>query len=334
MRQIKTINSFFMKTFVLTAAFLTAVLFAQSAHAQSFLEKMAKKAAQKAEEKTEQQVEKEMEKQLEKAFEEAEKADAGDEKESKDYEGDISKWAEKMAALGYSGESVPIEDAYTFTSSITMNLKTFDNEGNVSSDGIIKIYTNTGDETFAYEFISGELQGQDQMQKGIIIMDVKNQASIILNNEEGKRTGVVYGAKGLLADIPDEDGEQDVEMPENTDYLDPRITKTGRIKDILGYQCEEYKYKDEESEGMAWITKEIEWDSEDFMMTMFKTSMYSHGIFGGFLMASETVDFAEGEKTTYEVMEINKKDNSSFVMSDYQVTNLGSFKMPESENIE
>jgi len=323
-----------MKRFILTTVFLIAALLTQQANAQSFLEKMAKKAAKKAEEKTEQQVEKEVEKQLEKAFEEAEKADAGDEKQSKDYEGDMSKWAEKMAAMGYSGEPVPIEDVYSFTSSITMNLKTFDNEGKLSSDGIIKIYTNTGDETFAYEFVSGELQGQDQMQKGVIIMDVKNEASIILNNEEGKRTGVVYGAKGLLDDIPDEAGEQDEEMPHNSDYLDPRITKTGRTKDILGYRCEEYKYKDEESEGLAWISKEIEWDSEDFMTTMFKTSMYSHGIFGGFLMASETVDFEEGEKTTYEVKEINKNDNSSFTISDYQVTNLGSFKMPENENYE
>ncbi len=321
---------------LLAAILIVASLF-QNVSAQTFLEKMAKKAAKKAEQvaekKTEEKVEEETEKQLEKILDEQEKT--GEEEKSADYEKGLSDWAGRMARMGYSGAPVPIEDVYTFVSSMAMNIKAYDGDGNLSNDGIMKIYTNPGDETFAYEFVSGNIDGGNDMQKGIIIMDIKNQATIILNNEDGKKTGFVYGAKGLMDGELYEDVESDEEdVPEDVGYVDPRITKTGRTRTILGYKCEEYKFKDEESEGLAWITKDMKWKSDDFMSSIFRTSMYSHGVFGGFLMASESVDLGNGEKSTYEVTEINKNDKSSFSIADYQVTNLGSFKMPDEEKTE
>ena len=314
-----------MRKYFLAAVVLIAVFTTQGIQAQSFLEKMAKKAAEKAEKKAEQKTEDEMDKKLDQLFEEAfENGDA-------ESEGDVdasAKWAEKLAAMGYAGEPVDIEDSYSFTSSITMHIESIDKEGKTSSNGDIKIYNNADDQFFAYEFISNETQSSPDQQKGLIIMDMKNQASIILNDDE--KSGIVYGVDGLMdGSMYEGEEENEEEMPEDMDNLDSRLTKTGNTKTILGYRCDEYKYKDEESEGLVYITKDVDWNSEDFMTTIFKSSMYSNGVFNGFMMASEHVNLNDGEKSTYEVTDISKNDKSEFQMSDYQLTNIGSFKIPE-----
>lgn len=320
-----------MRKIVFIVVVIMAALMSQNVSSQSFLEKMAKKAAKKAEKvaekKAEEKAEEEVDDELEKIFEEESKANEED--KSADYQKKMSEWAERMASMGYAGEPVPIEDAYAFTSSMTMKISTYDRDEKLTSDGVIKIYTKPGEKTFAYEFVSGNLQGRDEMEKGIIIMDMENEATIILN---GENNGLVYGTKGLMGEDLFED--EDEPMPEDIEYAHPNLAKTGRTKIILGYSCEEYKYKNEESEGFAWITKDINWKSDAFMSTVLQSSMSSGGAVRGFLMASENVDLSEGEKTTYEVTEINKNDKSSFSMSDYQLTNLGVFKVPEEENVE
>jgi len=315
-----------MRKYVITVVVILVAFATQNVQSQSFLEKMAKKAAEKAEKKAEQKTEAEMDKKLDQFFEEAFE---NDESQSENDVDASAKWAEKLAGMGYAGEPVDIEDNYSFTSSITMHIESIDQNGTTSSNGDIKIYTNTDDQAFAYEFISNETESNNEQQKGLIIMDMKNQASIILNNDE--KSGIIYGVDGLMdgSMYNESDEEEEGDIPENMDNLDPRLTKTGNSKSILGYQCDEYKYKDEESEGLVYITQDIDWKSEDFMTTIFKSSMYSNGVFNGFMMASEHVNLNDGEKSTYEVTDINKNDRSEFQMSDYQLTNIGSFKIPE-----
>ncbi|MBS2097252.1 hypothetical protein [Carboxylicivirga linearis] len=315
-----------MRKYIITVVVIIAAFATQNVQSQSFLEKMAKKAAEKAEKKAEQKTEEEMDKKLDQLFEEAFEDDESQSESDVDMS---AKWAEKLAGMGYAGEPVDIDDSYSFSSSITMHIESIDKDGTTSSNGDIKIYTNTDDQTFAYEFISNETESNPDQQKGLIIMDMKNQASIILNDDE--KSGIIYGVDGLVdGSMYDEsDEEEEDEMPEDMNNLDPRLTKTGNTKTILGYKCDEYKYKDEESEGLVYITQDVDWKSEDFMTTIFKSSMYSNGVFNGFMMASEHVNLNDGEKSTYEVTDINKNDKSAFVMSDYQLTNIGSFKIPE-----
>ncbi|MCU4164515.1 DUF4412 domain-containing protein [Carboxylicivirga caseinilyticus] len=315
-----------MRKYFFTVALIVAALSVQSVQSQSFLEKMAKKAAEKAEKKAEQKTEEQIDKKLDKIFEEAFESD---ESESDNQVDMTAKWAEKLASMGYAGEPVSYENSYSFNASITMHIESTDNNGKETSNGDIKIYTSTDEQTFAYEFISGEMDNGSDKQKGLIIMDMKNQASIILNTQEGEKTGIVYGVDGIMNGSMYEDAADKDEMPDDVDYVDPRITKTGNTKTILGYKCDEYKYNDEESEGLLYITKDVDWKSEDFMTTIFKSSMYTNGMFNGFLMASQHINLNDGEQSSYEVTDINRNDVSSFRMSDYQITNIGSFKIPE-----
>nr|WP_319401132.1 DUF4412 domain-containing protein [uncultured Carboxylicivirga sp.] len=312
-----------MKKYLVAGIVVMAAFVVQNIQAQSFLEKMAKKAAEKVEKKSEQKTEEQMDKKLDQMFEEAFESEESDSAEEVD---PSATWAEKLAGMGYAGDPVNIEDTYTFSSSITMHMTSVDENGQ-SSSGDVKIYTNTNQQTFAYEFTSDQSQINDDTEVGLMIMDAKNKANIILNDDD--KTGIVYGVDGAIDESILGEDSDDEDMPENIDYADPRISKTGNTKTICGYKCDEYTYKDEESTGLLYLTKEIDWDSENFMTTIFKSAMYSHGILNGFLMASEDTDLSTGEKSTYEVTQINSNDKSSFSMSDYKITNMGSFSMPE-----
>ncbi|MCU4176066.1 DUF4412 domain-containing protein [Carboxylicivirga sp. N1Y90] len=318
-----------MNRIVFCLSLFIASLIVVPAHGQSFLEKMAEKAAKKAEAAAEKKAEKEAEKKLDEAFEKAEKS-MEDEKKTESSQSESFDLNALMKKAGVSSEPATFEDSYTFQSSITMNMKTYSKEGTLKSDGVMKIYANAGDKSFAYEFVSGELESKTKNDKGIIIMDFKNEASIILSDDNGKKTGVVYGGNGFMDASSWEDEESnDVFDEGEVEEYNPHLTKTGRTKTILGYKCEEYRYEDENSEANSWITKDVDWNSKDFMTTMFRSSMYSNGVWGGFLMESESVDKADGEKHTYTVVDINQSKNTTFPMSSYEITNVGTIQLPE-----
>lgn len=305
---------------------ISPFLFLQTVNSQSLFEKLAKKAKEKTEEKVQEEAEEEMDKELEKAFESMGKAMGSDSAGIDSDEG--GSWSETMAKMGYSSDPVTYEEQYDFNSSVTMNIKTYDKDGDVKGDGVLKLYAGGNDGNFGYEFVSGEVEGNAN-QKGIMLMDIQNSAVIILNDEDGKKSGVVFGSnKDFKGDATADDVDAS-ESFEDAGLNPTNIKKTGRTKTILGYKCEEYEYKDEHNEGSAWITDELDWKSEDFMTGIFKSSTQSFGVMNGFLMASETLDLEDGQRTVYEVTDVNKSEKNSFKMADYEVTNLGIFKMPE-----
>lgn len=320
-------KTIFLLTFLLGAAFI------MPASGQSFLEKMAKKAAEKTEKKAQEKAEKKADEQIDKGLNAAEESLEGKqepEKKKQAKEADRQKAiADMMSKMGMTGEPVNVEDAYSFKSSITMNIKNYKSNGELNSDGTIILLATPGEQNFAYEFVDGKIQAGAQKQKGIIIMDYKNEATIILNTEKGKKTGIVYGLKGFMDESQWEDEEaMDEATPPDSPFQNPNLKKTGRTKSILGYKCEEYRYEDEFDVTNYWITKDYKWDSKDFMSGVFKSSYYSHGMPWGFMMESESMDKETGEKSIYVVKDIDKNANKNFDLSAYEITNVGSFNMP------
>jgi len=109
----------------------------------------------------------------------------------------------------------------------------------------------------------------------------------------------------------------------------PNVKKTGKTKNIAGYKCEEFIYTDEETKSNIWITKNLKMNTQDFFSTLFKTSMYSHGMGWGYMMEANSEDLLTGEKSLMQVSKVETNSNVKFTMSDYEITNLGSIQMPE-----
>jgi hypothetical protein len=51
----------------------------------------------------------------------------------------------------------------------------------------------------------------------------------------------------------------------------------------------------------------------------------------GYMMEATTVDKESGEKSVMEVTKVDKNAKTKILMSDYQVTNIGSFGAPPKE---
>ena len=311
---------------------LGTVIFAPNAtNAQGILNKLGKKVQEKitnkAEERVDEKIDEEVDKNLDKAFESDTTGQAGS-KESNQQE-QMSRF---MKGMGMSGEPVPIENTYTFDSKIEMHIESYRANGEKESDGDFITYVSPSQKNFAYEFISGDI---GEKGKGLFIMDIQNKAMIILSDENGTKNGIVYGFDISELNAADNKDYADLnEEPVENINLNPYLQKTGRTKTIEGYQCDEYKYDHPEEDMVStfWIGKEVKFDTRDWISSVFKSATYSQGMPWGFIMESETINKNNKERSIMQVTNIDNNANKKFDLSSYQITNLGSMKIPNTDN--
>ncbi len=323
-----------MKSAIKTAIVFSLILFvAQASNGQSLLDRVKRKANQKIEKRLEEKMDKAMDKQLDKVENSIDSL-AGHNEKPGNYEENENMMQNRlnnmMKGIGMSGEPVPVEDNYSFTELVQMHIESFDNSESKTSGGEFITHLNPEAQSMAYEVLSSDIGDKEQ---GLFIIDSKNKAIILLNDEQGEKTGIVYGMGTLFEDIGDmavEETEDDGEIPSNI-FANPNVKKTGKTKSIVGYKCEQYIYNDEEAETEFWITDELKTSSADFFSTLFKTSVYTNGMGWGYVMESVSKEKATGDKTIMQVTKVDKNSTRNFKLSNYQITNLGSFKIPSVE---
>jgi hypothetical protein len=110
----------------------------------------------------------------------------------------------------------------------------------------------------------------------------------------------------------------------------PNVTKTGRTKTIAGYKCEEFIYKDENGRSNIWITKDLKLNSKDFLSALFKTTTVSNGMGWGYIMEATTIENS-GDKSVMKVTRVDSNSNVKFSLDEYEMTNLGSIRVPSEE---
>jgi hypothetical protein len=313
---------------------------AKGSSAQGLMKGLKIKAQDKIEQRIEQRanekIDREIDKQLDNAEDELFKKKQEEEQEGDDDNNGNSdsngknnndeRLTSMMKRMGVGGESVPIEDSYNFNNLVQMHIESFDSLGKKISEGEFITHLSTNSKSMAYEFISGDMA---EPGMGFIIVDALNKATIMLSEEDGKKTGLVYGL-GTFFESVQEESMEDLDLTETPEtYLaNPNVSKTGRTKTIAGFKCEEYKYTDEQSVSNYWITQDIKMNTKDFFSTLFKTSLYSHGMAWGYMMEATTINNDNGEKSSMTVTKVDKNSNRKISMSDYQITNLGSFAPP------
>ncbi len=315
------------KSILFTTILMLTIVFVQPAFGQRFLNKLSKKIKDKIEKKVEDKVDdkvdEEVDKTLDKAFEGEEEA------ESKSGENrDQERLQKFMKGIGMSGEPVPIADNYSFDTKIQMHIESYKSNGDLDNEGDFVTYMNPGNKNFAYEFVSGDY---GEKGKGIFIMDFKNKAMIILSDDKGKKTGIVTGMD-LNLDQNWEEAYEDLDEEEVKNInMNPYLKKTGRTKTISGYKCVEYKYDnpDDHVESNFWVSKDADFKTRDYMSAIFKSAAYSRGMPWGFIMETKTLNTETKERSVMKVTELDDNANKKFSLSGYQVTNLGSIKIPE-----
>ncbi len=320
------------------------VAFAQTANGQRILrnlpskiqEKVEKKVEERVEEKIDEKIDEAIDKQLDKIEEslEREKESGTDSSEGSPGRAERDRQREQrmqniLKGIGVSGEPVPVADEYSFKHMIEMRVESFDKNGKKQSEGDFITHLSTDSKSMAYQVVSGDMGNPGQ---GMFIIDAENGATIILSEENGQKTGIVYGMGAFFSSIGETYQDETWDDSPESYLANPNVKKTGRTKTIAGYKCEEYQYSDEETESEIWITRDLKMNTQDFFSTLFRTSLYSRGFPWGYMMEATTTDKQNGEKTVMEVKRVDTSSNKRFTLTDYQITNLGSFTMPAGEN--
>lgn len=321
--------------FTLFAFFAIAV--AQPVNGQRLLKKMQEKVQEKVEQKVEERADKKVDEAID---EQLDKIEESLENEADSVSGNIGSSSDRdrdreqrmqniLKGIGVSGEPVPVADNYVFDHLIEMHVESFDKNGKKESEGEFITHLNPNSKSMAYQVVSGDMGNPGQ---GMFIIDAENGATVILSEENGEKTGIVYGMGAFFSSIGEtyEEEENLAETPE-TYLANPNVKKTGRTKTIAGYKCEEYKFDDEETESEVWITQDLKMNTRDFFSTLFKTNLYARGVPWGYMMEATTLDKKTGEKSVMQVTRADANSNTRFNLSDYKITNLGSFTMPSGE---
>ncbi len=295
------------------------------ANAQKFLDKLKEKAQQKIEKRVEDKVDQKMDESLDKV----EESISSDEEDSSSTEKKQQAFMQNLLkGAGLSGTPVPYNTSYSFPFLIQMHIETYDKSKNKPSTGEFLTMLDPETKSISYEAISGDVSENDN---GLFIIDSENGAMIILNSQE--KSGIVYGIGSFFESIGETYLEdEDATEPEEDYLVNPNIKKTGKTKTIAGYKCEQYVYNDDETDAEIWLTDELKVNTQDFFSTLFKTSLYANGLMaGGYVMESKSTDKNTGDTSLMTVTKVDKNSNRKITFSDYQITNLGSFTLPQEE---
>ena len=164
------------------------------------------------------------------------------------------------------------------------------------------------------------------------IIDAENKATIILSDENGEKTGIVYGLSTLS--MPEESNQSTtVEETPELYSTNEKIKKTGKTKKIAGYTCEQFTITDEDTEGEMWMTRDLKLESSDFLGAIFNVGMATSGMgMGwGFLMESTFVKKGTGAKSFMTITKVDPNIDRKFTLSDYSITNMGNITIPSEE---
>lgn len=166
----------------------------QPVSAQSLLKRIQRHAENKVEERAAESANKQVDKKIDEAFDKLDESlengsDSAYTSGKSHSRTDEERMSSIMKGLGMSGEPVPYDDKYTFDNMIQIHVENYDKSGKQEDAGDIALHFTPNSKSMAYEVISGDIAKDGQ---GMFIIDAENGAMIMLNNENGEKSGIVY----------------------------------------------------------------------------------------------------------------------------------------------
>lgn len=302
--------------------FIAMSIFSFDGHSQ-LLRKIKRAASQGVSRAVEKTVEKEVEKatqrQLEKTFRnlygdlgENAEGDSTGQGGSSNASYDFSKVMESI------NMNVDTESEYNFTGLAVIEIRSTNKKGKEEDPMSFNSFLSDNSDYFGMEFIDPERKNDSE--KSVIIMDHKNNATVILvENDKEKSSmaiGIDYG--GMMENYQDENG--------GISAANVSFEKTGNTKDILGYTCEEYRLESEEADGTYWISKDpvkgLEgfWSKNSPLITKKmkeQNSSYFASFPEGNILEMHYTDNEEGVSSEMKIIKIDTNQPKTFELAEY-----------------
>ena len=296
---------------LLIALILTAIPLVSEAQLLNKIRRAAEQGVSNAvERRVEKEVEKATQRQLEKAFGELYGPSADDPSGSYDF-------SKIMKGINMN---VQTEDSYSFSGTAVMEITGTDEDGKAIEPMIMKTFLNEDSEYSGMEFSVADQKQKNDIEKTIMIFDMKHNASIILVENEDGKTSMAYGLDfGAI-------GESVVENDTVTSGEDFNFKKTGKSKTIAGYTCDEYTTASEEYTGSFWVTQESVggfgsfWGKNNpFLSKKLKNAdnHYFQNLPQGDILEMTSQSKVDKSSFKMTMTEIDHTVSNNFVMADY-----------------
>lgn len=208
----------------------------------------------------------------------------------------------KGGFLGSMGGKADAQAEYNFNANVLVEIQNYKKSGEKDGDPAnIRYHFNDASEYFATEMNNADKKGKST--ETFSVAEFKKNQMVTFINNNGEKTGMImkYDLQKAVNNAKDTSGFE--------------IKKTGKTKNILGYNCDEYIGKDKKGNVTEyWVTKELKYD----ISKMFASSKnnQAHAYEGGFTMEM-TMNDKDGKKTTWIVKEVNAKAEKKVLTADY-----------------
>lgn len=219
------------------------------------------------------------------------------------------------------GGAVEVADFFEFNSSIDMLMTTYDKKGKTNVINMTMLFPEDEEDYFGMEIKDSD-NAKQEMPQMKMIYDFKNQQIISMIDNEGQKIGMVMGI----------DEDQLSKWAESEDYdIDevPEWSKTGKTKDILGYNCEQYIFSSEDGDGDAWVTDDDDLKIGYAMNAMAqaqKQKNKNNNEYPDGAILEMNYNGNDGEKMNWITTNIETDTNFKLMTTGYQFMSMGGGK--------
>jgi hypothetical protein len=222
-----------------------------------------------------------------------------------------------------------MQDSYEYSGNVKMDVEVWNDEG--ESQGIVKYTSLYSDKNvgFALEF-KDEQKGHSSM-----IFDYDHLLMIILSDNGSDKSGMATPLGAYYSDSASNQGNtqtQQADAEKAEDYYSG-FKKTGKSKNISGYNCDEYYFEDEENIVTYWMTTELPAELWAKMYTSNLFASLNTGRTNGFVMESDHKAKASKQRSYMIVKEVNPKQSSRISTIGYTIMTMN-VPPPAPENSE
>lgn len=206
--------------------------------------------------------------------------------------------------FGGLGSKADAQAEYVFNANTYVEIQNYKKDGTKDGDTTNVRYHFGKEDYYGTQMIMTDKKGKTTESFGIAEFP-KNQMVSFITDENGEKTGTVMKVN------------LDKQIEKSSDSSNVTITKTGNVKTILNYKCEEYKILDKEGNTtLAWMTTELPYNINKMFAGQRGNNEQYQGISDGFMMEMTYTEKDE-KKTTWIVKEVNLNTEKKVVTADY-----------------
>jgi hypothetical protein len=208
-------------------------------------------------------------------------------------------------------------DEYSFTSRLYMQTETYDKKDVMKMDMFMYFSASTpcvGMETKSLT----NAEGNTAPVVSSMVMDGGNKCLILLTDVNNMKMGII-------SPIPDENTAQTQPDSKAAKSTPANFKKTGSIRVIAGYKCDEYTYTTEDkTSGKVWFTKDanLKIDKRGWQKTGMAAYYGNPAFNDGLILANEAYDDKGKLTVKSETKEINPNFNHSISVKGYSLRQM------------